>query len=63
MGRFKSSGHAQRFLSAFGIISSYFRVGRHLYTARAYKELMISRSHYGMRLFPNKSLTQASGKT
>ena len=43
MGRFTSSGHAQRFLSVFGIISSYFRVGRHLYTARGYKELMISR--------------------
>src|SRR6266404_4518312 len=43
MGRFKSSGHAQRFLSVFGIISSHFRVGRHLYTARGYKELMISR--------------------
>jgi putative transposase len=31
MRRFKSAGHAQRFLSAFGIISSHFRVGRHLY--------------------------------
>ncbi len=31
MGRFKSAGHAQRFLSVFGIISSHFRVGRHLY--------------------------------
>ena len=29
MRRFKSSGHAQRFLSAFGVISSHFRVGRH----------------------------------
>jgi putative transposase len=29
MRRFKSSGHAQRFLSAFGIITSHFRVGRH----------------------------------
>jgi putative transposase len=28
MRRFKSAGHAQRFLSAFGIITSYFRVGR-----------------------------------
>jgi len=31
MRRFKSAGHAQRFLSAFGIITSHFRVGRHLY--------------------------------
>jgi len=29
--RFKSSGHAQRFLSVFGIITSHFRVGRHRY--------------------------------
>ena len=29
--RFKSAGHAQRFLSIFVIISSHFRVGRHLY--------------------------------
>ena len=29
MRRFKSAGHAQRFLSAFGIITSHFRVGRH----------------------------------
>jgi len=28
MRRFKSVGHAQRFLSAFGIITSHFRPGR-----------------------------------
>jgi putative transposase len=43
MRRFKSAGHAQRFLSAFGIISSHFRVGRHLYRAGGYKEVMKSR--------------------
>jgi putative transposase len=43
MRRFKSSGHAQRFLSAFGIIASHFRVGRHLYRASAYREVMKSR--------------------
>jgi putative transposase len=43
MRRFKSSGHAQRFLSVFGIISSHFRVGRHLYGACGYKEVMKSR--------------------
>ena len=37
MRRFKSSGHAQRFLSAFGIITSHFRVGRHLYRASDYR--------------------------
>jgi len=41
--RFKSAGHAQRFLSAFGIISSHFRVGRHLFSAKGYREVMMSR--------------------
>jgi len=40
MRRFKSAGHAQRFLSAFGLISSHFRVGRHLYSANGYREVM-----------------------
>src|SRR3984893_4379539 len=40
MRRFKSSGHAQRFLSAFGIITSHFRVGRHRYRASGYREVM-----------------------
>jgi len=43
MRRFKSAGHAQRFLSAFGIISSHFRAGRHLYRASAYRAVMKSR--------------------
>jgi putative transposase len=43
MRRFKSAGHAQRFLSAFGIITSHFRVGRHLYRASGYREVMQSR--------------------
>src|SRR5258708_4803427 len=43
MRRFKSAGHAQRFLSAFGIITSHFRVGRHLYRAHGYREVMKSR--------------------
>jgi putative transposase len=43
MRRFKSTGHAQRFLSAFGIITSHFRVGRHLYRASAYRAMMKSR--------------------
>src|SRR6267143_502175 len=40
MRRFKSSGQAQRFLSAFGTITSHFRVGRHLYRAGAYRVVM-----------------------
>jgi len=43
MRRFKSTGHAQRFLSAFGIINSHFRVGRHLYRASGYRTVMKSR--------------------
>ena len=43
MRRFKSAGHAQRFLSAFGIITSHFRVERHLYRASGYRAMMKSR--------------------
>ena len=39
MRRFKSAGHAQRFLSAFGTITSHFRMGRHLYSAGGYREV------------------------
>jgi putative transposase len=38
--RFKSARHAQRFLAAFSIITSHFRVGRHLSTAGVYREMM-----------------------
>jgi putative transposase len=43
MRRFKSVGHAQRFLPTFGVISSHFRVGRHLYGAQNYRAVMKSR--------------------
>jgi len=43
MRGFKSAGHAQRFLSAFGIIYSYFRVGRHLCRAGIYRAVMKAR--------------------
>ena len=43
MRRFKSPGHAQRFLFVFGIIGSHFRVGRHLYRATDYRAVMKSR--------------------
>src|SRR5216683_3933908 len=43
MRQFKSAGHVQRFLSAFGIITSHFRVGRHQYRARDYRKVMKSR--------------------
>jgi putative transposase len=40
MRGFKSAGHAQRFLAAFGVITSHFRVGRHFCTAGVYREIM-----------------------
>src|SRR6185295_17385627 len=38
MRRFKSAGNAQRFLSAFGIISQHFRPRRRLLKAKSYRE-------------------------
>src|SRR6266403_681881 len=40
MGRFKSPGHAQRFLSAYGPIASHFRPRRHRLSAPAYRREM-----------------------
>ena len=40
MRRFKSAGQAQRFLSAFGIISQHFRPKRHLLTAKQSRDEM-----------------------
>ena len=40
MRGFKSPGQAQRFLSAFGVIASFFRPGRHLQAAANYREIM-----------------------
>jgi len=37
MRRFKSAGHAQRFLAAYGPIASHFRPRRHRLTATAYR--------------------------
>ena len=36
----KSPGQAQRFLSAFGVIGSYFRPRRHLLSAGEYRRVM-----------------------
>ena len=43
MRGFKSVGHAQRFLSSFGVIASFFRPGRHLLSAENYREIMNNR--------------------
>jgi len=38
MQRFKSPGHAQRFLSAYGPIAQHFRPQRHRLAASAYRQ-------------------------
>ena len=43
MQRFKSPGHAQRFLSAYGPIAHHFRPRRHLLRASEYREEMAKR--------------------
>ena len=43
MKRFKSPGHAQRFLSAFSGISPHFRPRRHLLSAADYRQVMAGR--------------------
>jgi putative transposase len=40
---FKSPGHAQRFLSAYGPIAQHFRPRRHLFSAPAYRQEMKQR--------------------
>jgi putative transposase len=43
MRRFKSPGHAQRFLSAYGPIAQHFRPRRHRLSASAYRQEMRKR--------------------
>jgi len=43
MRRFKSPGHAQRFLAAYGPIASHFRPRRHRLTAEAYRQTRAER--------------------
>jgi len=43
MQRFKSPGHAQRFLSAYGLIFQHFRPRRHLMSASEYRQVMKDR--------------------
>ena len=43
MQGFKSSGHAQRFLSAYGPIAQYFRLRCHRLPAPAYRQVMAQR--------------------
>jgi putative transposase len=43
MQRFKSPGHAQRFLSAYGPIAQYFRPRRHRFSTPEYRQEMRKR--------------------
>lgn len=43
MRRFKSPGHAQRFLSAFGLIREHFHPNQHVLTATEYRQQMRQR--------------------
>jgi len=43
MRKFKSAGHAQRFLSAFGPISGHFQPRRHRLNAKEYRGLLQGR--------------------
>ena len=45
MQGFKSPGHAQRFLSAYGPIAQHFRPRRHLCSAPEYRQEMRQRFH------------------
>jgi putative transposase len=47
MQRFKSPGHAQRFLSAYGLIAQHFRPRRHRLAAPAYRQEMRKRFQVG----------------
>ena len=43
MQGFKSAGHAQRFLAAYGPITQHFRPRRHLWSAAEYRQEMKNR--------------------
>jgi putative transposase len=45
MQGFKSPGHAQRFLAAYGLIAQPFRPRRHLLPAQVYRQEMEQRFH------------------
>jgi putative transposase len=45
MQGFKSPAHAQRFLTAYGLIAQHFRPRRHRFSASAYRQEMRRRFH------------------
>ena len=50
MQRFKSPGHAQRFLSTYGPIAQHFRPRRHRLAAPAYRQEMAQRFHLWQKI-------------
>ena len=55
MRRFKSAGHAQRFLSAHGPILSHFRPRRHRLKARDYRQETAHRRHIWREITATKT--------
>ena len=55
MRRFKSAGHAQRFLSAHGPILSHFRPRRHQLKARDYRQETAHRRHIWREITATKT--------
>jgi putative transposase len=60
MQGFKSPGHAQRFLSAYGPIAQHFRPHRHLLSASADREEMRNRFESWAEITGGKRAAQAS---
>ena len=56
MRGFNSSRHAQRLLSVFGVIASFFRPGRHLLAVWNYREIMRRRFAQGRDLVGRQAL-------
>jgi putative transposase len=56
MRRFKSPGHAQRFLSAFGPISDHLRLKQHRLRAAEYRPLMQDQFQVGNELVEMKTI-------
>lgn len=50
MQRFKSPGHAQRFLSAYGPLAQHFRPRRHRWSAPAYRHAMRKSGQVGREI-------------
>ena len=63
MQGFKSPGHAQRFLSAYGLIAQYFRPRRHLLSASAYRHEMSHRFESWAEITGTERAAYKAGRT